>query len=105
MNFTIWQKALKVIPSVSLEEWNALDVVSKWLLSTRAAVLVMTLISSILAGIFAIRDNQLQLIPWLALTLGLIMAHAGNKLFNDFTDYARGVIRKITIVLCMARNL
>lgn len=94
MNLAMWQKALKVIPHVSLEEWNNLDLVSKWLLSSRAAVLVMTLISSILAGLFAIRDNLLQPIPWLVLTMGLIMAHAGNNLFNDYTDYVRGVDQK-----------
>jgi 1,4-dihydroxy-2-naphthoate octaprenyltransferase len=76
---------------VSKEEWNSLDLVSKWLISTRAAVLVMTLTSSILAGLFAIRDGQFHFIPWLALTVGLLMAHAANNLFNDFTDYVRGV--------------
>jgi 1,4-dihydroxy-2-naphthoate octaprenyltransferase len=94
MNFVMWQKALKVIPSVSIEEWGNLDVVSRWLLSTRAAVLVMTLISATLAGLFAIRDAQFHWTPWLVLTFGLIMAHAGNNLFNDYTDYARGVDRK-----------
>jgi 1,4-dihydroxy-2-naphthoate octaprenyltransferase len=94
MNLAMWQKALKVIPNVSLEEWDNLDVVSKWLLSTRAAVLVMTLISAMLAGLFAIRDHRLQPIPWLVLTLGLIMAHAANNLFNDYIDYLRGVDQK-----------
>ena len=90
----MWQKALKVIPSVSSEEWGALDLVSKWLISTRAAVLVMTLISAILAGLFAIRDGLFQLIPWLMLILGLIMAHAANNLFNDYVDYVREVDQK-----------
>lgn len=94
MNFVMWQKALKVIPSVSIEEWGNLDLVSKWLLSTRAAVLVMTLISALLASLFAIRDNQFHWIPWLMLTFGLIMAHAGNNLFNDYTDYVREVDQK-----------
>ena len=47
-----------------------------------------------LAGLFAIRDNRFQLIPWLMLTLGLIMAHAANNLFNDYTDYVQGVDQK-----------
>ena len=37
MNFAMWNKALKVIPQVSREEWNHLDLISKWLISTRAA--------------------------------------------------------------------
>lgn len=91
MNFAMWKKALQVIPAVSKEEWDGLDIVSKWLISTRAAVLVMTFISSALAGLFALRDGKFDLLPWLALTFGLILAHATNNLFNDFTDFVKGV--------------
>ena len=91
VNFAMWQKALNVIPEVSREEWDQLDVVSRWLISTRAAVLVMTFLSAALAGIFALRDGAFHFLPWLALTFGLIMAHASNNIFNDFTDYVRGV--------------
>ncbi len=42
MNFSMWRKALTVIPDVSKEEWDALDIISKWLISTCAAVLIMT---------------------------------------------------------------
>lgn len=91
MNFAMWKKALNVIPAVSKEEWDALDFVSKWLISTRAAVLVMTFISAALAGLFALRDGKFEFLPWLALTLGLMLAHATNNLFNDYTDYVKGV--------------
>jgi 1,4-dihydroxy-2-naphthoate polyprenyltransferase len=91
VNFAMWQKALNVIPEVSKEEWDQLDVVSRWLISTRAAVLIMTFLSAALAGIFALRDGAFHFLPWLALTFGLIMAHASNNIFNDFTDYVRGV--------------
>jgi 1,4-dihydroxy-2-naphthoate octaprenyltransferase len=91
MNFAMWKKALNVIPEVSKEEWDRLDVISKWLISTRAAVLVMTFISAVLAGLFAWRDHSFSLIPWLALTFGLILAHAANNIFNDYTDFVRGV--------------
>ncbi len=91
MNFAMWRKALNVIPEVSKSEWDQLDVISKWLISTRAAVLIMTFISAALAGLFAWRDHSFSFLPWLALTLGLILAHASNNIFNDFTDYTRGV--------------
>jgi len=91
MNFAMWKKALNVIPDVSKAEWDELDVISKWLISTRAAVLVMTFISAALAGLFAWRDNSFSFLPWLALALGLIMAHASNNIFNDYTDFVRGV--------------
>jgi 1,4-dihydroxy-2-naphthoate octaprenyltransferase len=91
MNFAMWKKALQIIPSVTKEEWDTLDFVSKWLISTRAAVLVMTFISAVLAGLFALRDGKFSLVSWLALVLGLIFAHATNNLFNDYTDFVRGV--------------
>ncbi|MEW6286284.1 MAG: prenyltransferase [Chloroflexota bacterium] len=91
MNFAMWRKALQVIPDVSKAEWDQLDVISKWLISTRAAVLVMTFISAALAGLFAWRDGAFNFLPWLALTLGLVLAHASNNIFNDYTDYVRGV--------------
>ena len=91
MNFAMWKKALNVIPEVSKAEWDELDIISKWLISTRAAVLVMTFISAALAGLFAWRDGAFSFLPWLALALGLIMAHASNNIFNDYTDFVRGV--------------
>jgi 1,4-dihydroxy-2-naphthoate polyprenyltransferase len=91
MNFAMWRKALNVIPEVSKPEWDQLDVISKWLISTRAAVLIMTFISAALAGLFAWRDNSFSFLPWLVLTLGLILAHASNNIFNDYTDFMRGV--------------
>jgi 1,4-dihydroxy-2-naphthoate octaprenyltransferase len=91
MNFGMWKKALTVIPAVTKEEWDQLDIISKWLISTRAAVLIMTFLSAALAGIFALRSGTFQFLPWLALTLGLIFAHATNNLFNDYTDFVRGV--------------
>lgn len=91
MNFAMWKKALNVIPEVSKDEWDQLDVISKWLISTRAAVLIMTFISAALAGLFAWRDGAFSFAPWLALVFGLIMAHAANNIFNDYTDFVRGV--------------
>lgn len=91
LDLPMWQKALNVIPEVSKEEWDRLDIVARWLISTRAAVLIMTFLSAALAGMFALRDGSFKLLPWLALAFGLIMAHASNNIFNDFTDYVRGV--------------
>ncbi|RME88911.1 MAG: prenyltransferase [Anaerolineae bacterium] len=91
MNFAMWRKALEVIPAVSKEEWDRLDVISRWLIASRAAVLVMTFLSAALAGLFAWRDHAFHVVPWLVLVFGLLMAHAANNLFNDFTDYVRGV--------------
>ncbi len=93
-NVAMWRKALQVIPEVSREEWQRLDLISRWLISTRAAVLIMTLLSASLAGLLAWRDGYaFPFWAWLLLALGLVLAHASNNLFNDYTDYQRGVDR------------
>ncbi len=91
MNVGMWWKALRVIPRIDKEEWQRLDVVARWLISTRAAVLLMTFFSAALAGSFALRDGQFNAGRWALLALGLVFAHATNNLVNDFTDYKRGV--------------
>ncbi len=91
MNITMWRKALRVIPRMEKEEWDKLDFISRWLISTRAAVLVMTFISASIAGIFAIQSQKFNFGLWLLLSLGLILAHATNNLFNDLTDHMKGV--------------
>lgn len=91
MNVSMWRKALQVIPRISKSEWEQLDIISKWLISTRAAVLIMTFISAAIAGILAAHDSSFNLGRWFLLTVGLIMAHATNNLLNDYTDYKRGV--------------
>jgi 1,4-dihydroxy-2-naphthoate octaprenyltransferase len=89
----MWKKALQVIPSVSKETWGTLDIISRWLISSRAAVLVMTFTSSAIAGLFAARDGGFRFLPWLFMTLGLLFGHASNNMFNDYTDFVRGVDR------------
>jgi len=91
MNFSMWRKALQVIPRISKEEWDHLDVISRWLISTRAVVLIMTFLSGAIAGILAFRDGHFNLWYFLLLEIGLVFSHATNNLFNDLTDYVKGV--------------
>ena len=91
MNIRMWGKALQVIPRISKEEWAGLDVISKWLIAVRAAVLIMTFLSAAIAGILAIQAGKFNFWLWLPLVIGLVMAHATNNLINDYTDFVRGV--------------
>ena len=61
MNPAMWAKALRIIPRLDKDEWDRLDFVSKWLIATRAAVLIMTFISAAIAGIFAFSRRPIQL--------------------------------------------
>lgn len=87
----MWARALRVIPRVSKPEWDALDIVSRWLLATRAAVFVMTAVSAGIGGLLAVRDGLFDAPRFLACLVGLVFAHATNNLVNDLTDHLKGV--------------
>src|SRR5512135_857821 len=93
MNVGMWAKALRVIPKIDKAEWDRLDVISRWLISSRAAVLIMTFFSATIAGILAFGAGKFNLLNYLLLVIGLVFAHATNNLLNDLTDYKRGVDR------------
>ncbi len=89
----MWWRALKIIPRVSPEEWRALDVVSRWLIASRAAVFVMTATSAAVGGLLAVRDASFSPLNFLASLAGLVFAHATNNLLNDFIDHKKGIDR------------
>lgn len=91
MDFKMWLKAIRIIPRLSKEEWDRLDLLSKWLISTRSAVLVMTLLSAGLGGIFAALAGKFNFFPFFVCLTGLTFAHATNNLLNDLVDYIKGV--------------
>ncbi len=92
INFAMWRKAIwQLIKMGDKKEWDALDVISKWLIATRSAVTLVTVYSCVIAGLLAWRDGFFSVVPWLVLTIGLFIAHGTNNLLNDYTDYSRGV--------------
>jgi 1,4-dihydroxy-2-naphthoate polyprenyltransferase len=97
INFKMWRTALWTLVKMDKkEEWDALDIISKWLIATRSGVTAVTLYSCVIAGLLAWRyfaENNLPF-PWLAwiiISLGLFIAHGTNNLLNDYTDYNRGI--------------
>ena len=61
INFPMWKKAdrRRLVRMESKAEWDALDVVSKWLIATRSGVTTVTLYSCVIAGLFAVREGAL----------------------------------------------
>lgn len=57
----MWRKALTTIQRPSKAEWAQLDVVTKWLIVTRASVLQITLLTAFEAGLFAYRDGLFRI--------------------------------------------
>lgn len=92
INFGMWGTALSTLVKLDKkEEWDRLDIISKWLIATRSAVTIVTLYSCAIAGLLALRFGQFAFLPWLIVTLGLFLAHGTNNLLNDYTDFSRGV--------------
>ncbi len=92
INVGMWKKALSSLVKVdNHEEWNSLDVFSKWLIATRSGVTIVTFYTCAIGGLLAWRDGYFHIVPWLIITLGLFVAHGTNNLLNDYTDFSRGV--------------
>ena len=87
----IWFEALLGMPSIEAERWHRLDLVSRWLVATRAAVFAMTFLSCALAGLFALQAGRFEPIRFGLLCVGLTLAHATNNILNDVSDHQRGV--------------
>jgi 1,4-dihydroxy-2-naphthoate octaprenyltransferase len=71
-----------------------MDMVSRWLLITRASVFPMTITSGVLGGLLAVAGPTPATANWFFLALalfGLVLAHAANNMINDYFDLAGGV--------------
>ncbi len=88
---SFWIRALRIIPRLTTEEWNGLDVVSKWLVSTRFAAVVLTVFSVLIGGILAYREGMVPIHIWIAMLVALLFAHATNNIINDLVDYKKGI--------------
>lgn len=90
-----WIAALKQpIKYSRKEDWDALDVVTKWLVATRGTVTQLTFFCAVVAGLLAWREGGFAWLPWLVMALGVYMAHSTENLVNDYIDFSRGVDEK-----------
>lgn len=87
----MWLHALRTMPSVSEEQWLSLDIVSRWLIASRASVLSMTFASAAIGGLLAWGERSFQAEYFILAVMGLLFAHASNNQINDLTDSLRGV--------------
>ena len=86
-NIAMWGKALTVMPRIDKTEWDALDLISRWLIATRSAVIIMTFTSATFAGLLAQERRSLR---WTAsLISDLCDASASVELIATATAMAR----------------
>ncbi|MCW5891529.1 MAG: prenyltransferase [bacterium] len=83
-----------ILAQGNLPQGRSMDVVSRWLLITRACVFSMTITSALIGGLLAAATATAEHTSWSAFflaTLGLVLAHAANNMINDWFDTAGGV--------------
>lgn len=81
--FSRWVEVLRTTNPPSSGE---LDVVSRWLVLTRAAVLPMTLTAGLVAGLLAARHPAFSPGLFGLALVGILLAHVANNLMNDLFD-------------------
>lgn len=84
----LWLQALYTIPRVNPSE---VDPISRWLILGRVSVVVMSAISAVIGGLLAIHDHVFDLPLLILVAAGLILAHTGSNLVNDFWDFQHGI--------------
>lgn len=79
------------MPRVSAIEWRHLSLLNRWLVASRAAVLVMTFNAAAIGGLLAWQDGAFEPLRWGLCLAGLLLAHATNNQLNDLVDSERGI--------------
>jgi 1,4-dihydroxy-2-naphthoate octaprenyltransferase len=79
---------LYTIPRVDPAE---VDPVSRWLILGRVSVVVMTAISALIGGLLAARGDVFDAPLLILAAVGLVLAHTGSNLVNDFWDFRHGI--------------
>jgi 1,4-dihydroxy-2-naphthoate octaprenyltransferase len=81
----------EILRTQNLPPDRPMDLVSRWLLITRASVFPMTLTSGAIGGLLAIGAPHTHWLYFSAALLGLLLAHAANNMINDYFDLEGGV--------------
>ena len=82
----------EIFRTQNLSSTDDIDVVSRWLLITRASVFPMTITSAAIGGLLAAGAPGDKSWGAFALAfLGLVVAHAANNMINDYFDLEGGV--------------
>jgi 1,4-dihydroxy-2-naphthoate octaprenyltransferase len=81
----------EVLRTQNLPSEERMDLVSRWLLITRASVFPMTLSSAAIGGLLAATAPDVNWLYFTTALVGLVLAHAANNMINDYFDLEGGV--------------
>ncbi|MEL7122882.1 MAG: prenyltransferase [Bacteroidota bacterium] len=69
----------------TIKEWIII-----WLKAVRAPFLIMSLLPVVLGGIIAYSNQNFNLLFWVLVLVGVLLAHSAADLFDDFYDFRTG---------------
>lgn len=82
----------EILRTQNLSSDKTMDVVSRWLLITRASVFPMTITSALIGGLLALPSpGDKSGVGFFLAFVGLVAAHAANNMINDYFDLEGGV--------------
>ncbi len=88
----LWGPALKgIVPPMDKKSWDQLDWLSRMFISTRASVLIMTILSAMIAILLSIGHGEFHLFKSIVLLVSITLAHGANNILNDWSDWRRKV--------------
>ncbi len=85
-----WVGAFTGFYPAQAHEFAGLDPVTRFLYASRSVILVISAQSAIIAGLLALTDRRLQVLPFVLVLLGYLVLHAISNLSNDYFGYRRG---------------
>ncbi|NUO64689.1 MAG: prenyltransferase [Gemmatimonadaceae bacterium] len=85
-----WARAFTGFYPPTAAELAGLDPIARFLYSARSVILVISFQAALLAGLLALTDRQLNVVPWLLVVLGYVVLHAISNLSNDYFGARRG---------------
>ena len=85
-----WARAFTGFYPPLAEDLVELDPIARFLYSARSVILVISFQAALLAGLLALTDRRLELVPFLLVVVGYVVLHAISNLSNDYFGARRG---------------
>jgi 1,4-dihydroxy-2-naphthoate octaprenyltransferase len=85
-----WARAFTGFYPPTAQDLAQLDPIARFLYSARSVILVISFQAALLAGILALTDRRLAVLPFALVVLGYVVLHAISNLSNDYFGARRG---------------
>ena len=85
-----WVHAFTGFYPAQAQEFDSLGPVTRFLYAARSVILVISAQSALIAGLLALTDRRLEVVPFVLVFVGYLVLHAISNLSNDYFGYRRG---------------